>query len=101
MKTLNKPLMRVAISELIQQHAFDHLLDHDQARFRRVFNQWIATDNDPRLNEELSDYLSKANLFVENMSPAVIQQWIYAMSCNNIKIAMGDVLEENYGYEVA
>lgn len=101
MKTLNKPLMRAAVSALIQQNAFDHLLDHEQARLRTVFNQWCLSENDPSLTNVLCDYLSKANLMVENMSPAIIQQLIYAMSCNNVKLFhTSSLLEESYDYEL-
>lgn len=102
MKTTNKPLLRVAISELIQLHAFDHLLDQELAKFRNVFNEWSTTEHNQLLNDSLTEYLSKANLFIENISPAVIQQWIYAMSSNNINIAhSSNVFEEYYDYELA
>lgn len=102
MKTTNKPLLRVAISELIQLHAFDHLLDQDLAKFKNIFYQWSVTEQNQLLTDSLTEYLSKANLFVENISPAVIQQWIYAMSSNNINIAQNsNVLEECFDYELA
>lgn len=102
MKTTNKPLLRVAISELIQLHAFDHLLDQELAKFKNIFNQWSITEQNQPLTDSLAEYLSKANLFVENISPATIQQWIYAISSNNINIAHNSsVLEECYDYEIA
>jgi hypothetical protein len=49
MKTSNKALMYDAVSEMIQLHAFDHLLDAELANFKNVLNQWVAEDNDTAL----------------------------------------------------
>jgi len=87
MKHSSKAVLQLAISEMIQLRAFDHLLDHEQAKFRNIVNQWLLSENNPELSATLSGYLLKANLFSENISPASIQQWIYAMSSNQLIIA--------------
>lgn len=84
MKSSSKATLQMAISEMIQLHAFDHLLDNEQAKFRSLLNQWLSSEYDPSLSESLSNYLFKANLFGDNISPASIQQWIYAMSSNQL-----------------
>jgi len=84
MKSSSKAALQMAISEMIQLHAFDHLLDNEQAKFRSLVSQWLSSEYDPSLSESLSNYLFKANLFGENISPASIQQWIYAMSSNRL-----------------
>jgi hypothetical protein len=38
------------------------------------------------LTEKLVPLLSKANFFVESISPAAIQLWFYALSYNEIPI---------------
>jgi hypothetical protein len=86
MKTSNKALMYDAVSEMIQLHAFDHLLDFELANFKNVLNQWVAEENDATLKEKLFVYLNKVNFFVENISPAAIQLWFYALSYNEIPI---------------
>jgi hypothetical protein len=86
MKTNNKALLHDAVSELIQLHAFDHLLDAELANFKNVLNQWVAEENVPTLKEKLFSYLNKVNFFVENISPAAIQIWFYALSYNNFSL---------------
>jgi len=86
MKTCNKALMYDAVSEMIQLHAFDHLLDAELANFKNVLNQWVADENDFTLNDKLFVFLNKVNFFVENISPAAIQLWFYALSYNEIPI---------------
>ena len=86
MKTSNKALMYDAVSEMIQLHAFDHLLDAELANFKNVLNQWVAEENDTTLKDKLFVYLNKVNFFVENISPAAIQLWFYALSYNEIPI---------------
>jgi len=82
---------------MIKLHAFDHLLDNEQAKFRNILNQWLSSDYDPAISETLSTYLLQANLFSENISPASIQQWIYAMSSNQLIIAdNSSIFEEEF-----
>lgn len=96
MKTCNKALMYDAVSEMIQLHAFDHLLDAELANFKNVLNQWVADENDFTLNEKLFVYLNKVNFFVENISPAAIQLWFYALSYNNYSLLnLGSELQDN------
>lgn len=97
MKSSSKAALQMAISEMIQLHAFDHLLDNEQAKFRNILNQWLSSDYDLALSNSLSNYLFKANLFNENISPATIQQWIYAMSSNQLMIAdNSSIFEEEF-----
>jgi len=77
MKTCNKALMYDAVSEMIQLHAFDHLLDAELANFKNVLK-------------------NKVNFFVENISPAAIQLWFYALSYNNFSLLnVGSELQDN------
>ncbi|MFY8026009.1 MAG: hypothetical protein ACOVNO_11690 [Sediminibacterium sp.] len=97
MKSSSKAALQNAISEMIQLHAFDHLLDNEQAEFRNILNQWLSSEYDPAISKTLSSYLFKANLFSENVSPASLQQWIYAMSRNQLMIADNNsVFEEEF-----
>ena len=57
MKTSNKALMYDAVSEMIQLHAFDHLLDAELAIFKNVLNQWVAEEHETALNDKLFVYL--------------------------------------------
>lgn len=96
MKTNNKALMCDAVSEMIQLHAFDHLLDSELAHFKNVLNHWITEENDVILKEKLFVYLNKVNFFVENISPAAIQLWFYALSYNNFSLLnVGSELQDN------
>ena len=96
MKTSNKALMYDAVSEMIQLHAFDHLLDFELANFKNVLNQWVAEENDIALKDKLFVYLNKVNFFVENISPASIQLWFYALSYNNFSLLnVGSELQDN------
>ena len=100
MKTNNKAMLYEAVSEFIQLHAFDHLLDNELAQFKNLLQIWSETKdvNELQLNtEKLIPYLSKANFFVETVSPAAIQLWFYALSYNNIPIAnmMQDMTANN------
>ena len=49
MKTSNKALMYDAVSEMIQLHAFDHLLDAELANFKNVLNHWFILNNNSNL----------------------------------------------------
>lgn len=87
MKANNKAMLYEAVSEFIQLHAFDHLLDNELAQFKNVLNQWLVEDDANEahfLTEKLVAYLSKVNFFVESISPAAIQLWFYALSYNEI-----------------
>ncbi|MCX6332233.1 MAG: hypothetical protein NTZ82_06305 [Bacteroidetes bacterium] len=89
MKSNNKAMLYEAVSEFIQLHAFDHLLDNELAQLKALLNQWAQTtdSNELReLTEKLVPILSKANFFVESISPAAIQLWFYALSYNEIPI---------------
>jgi hypothetical protein len=95
MKTNNKALLHDAVSELIQLHAFDHLLDYELANFKNVLNLWAQEENDALLKEKLVLFLNKVNFFVESISPAAIQLWFYALSYNNISIVnVGSELQD-------
>jgi hypothetical protein len=70
-------------------HAFDHLLDNELAQLKSLINQWsqaIDINEIKELTEKLIPLLSKANFFVESISPAAIQLWFYALSYNEIPI---------------
>ena len=100
MKTNNKAMLNEAVSEFIQLHAFDHLLDNELAQFKNLLQIWSETDdvNESHLmTGKLIPFLSKANFFVETVSPAAIQLWFYALSYNNIPIGnmMQDVNANN------
>ncbi len=96
MKTNNKALLHDAVSEMIQLHAFDHLLDAELANFKNVLNQWVADENEHTCKEKLFIYLNKVNFFVENISPAAIQLWFYALSYNNFSLLnLGSELQDN------
>jgi hypothetical protein len=96
MKTNNKALLHDAVSEMIQLHAFDHLLDAELANFKNVLNQWVVDENNLVCKEKLFCYLNKVNFFVENISPAAIQLWFYALSYNNFSILnLGSELQDN------
>jgi predicted DNA-binding protein YlxM (UPF0122 family) len=96
MKTNNKALLHDAVSEMIQLHAFDHLLDAELANFKNVLNQWVADENEHTCKEKLFSYLNKVNFFVENISPAAIQLWFYALSYNNFSLLnLGSELQDN------
>jgi len=96
MKTNNKALLHDAVSEMIQLHAFDHLLDAELANFKNVLNQWVADENEHTCKEKLFSYLNKVNFFVENISPAAIQLWFYALSYNNFSLLnFGSELQDN------
>jgi hypothetical protein len=96
MKTNNKALLHDAVSEMIQLHAFDHLLDAELANFKNILNQWVADENELNGKEKLFSYLNKVNFFVENISPAAIQLWFYALSYNNFSLLnLGGELQDN------
>ena len=96
MKTNNKALLHDAVSEMIQLHAFDHLLDAELANFKNILNQWVADENELNGKEKLFSYLNKINFFVENISPAAIQLWFYALSYNNFSLLnLGGELQDN------
>ncbi|MEI7960389.1 MAG: hypothetical protein WCH36_05680 [Chitinophagaceae bacterium] len=89
MKSNNKAMLYEAVSEFIQLHAFDHLLDPELAQLKSLLNQWaqVSEANElHELTEKLIPYLSKVNFFVETISPASIQLWFYALSYNEIPI---------------
>jgi len=87
MKTNHKALLHDAVSEFIQLHAFDHLMDQELAQLKSLLNQWAYNEeHNHELTEKLIPYLSKVNFFVESISPAAIQLWFYALSYNNIPV---------------
>lgn len=87
MKTNHKALLHDAVSEFIQLHAFDHLMDQELAQFKSLLNQWALNyEPNKKLTEKLVPYLTKVNFFVESISPAAIQLWFYALSYNNIPV---------------
>ncbi len=95
MITNNKAMLYEAVSEFIQLHAFDHLLDHELAQLKNLLNIWAETSDANELHEltqKLTPLLSKVNFFVESVSPAAIQLWFYALSYNNIP--MGTMMQD-------
>ena len=55
MKTSNKALMYDAVSEMIQLHAFDHLLVAVLSNLKNVLNQWVAEEYDIALKDKKED----------------------------------------------
>jgi hypothetical protein len=95
MITNNKAMLYEAVSEFIQLHAFDHLLDNELAQLKNLLNIWAETNDANELHEltqKLNPLLSKVNFFVESVSPAAIQLWFYALSYNNIP--MGTMMQD-------
>jgi hypothetical protein len=90
MKATNKAMLYEAVSEFIQLHAFDHLLDNELAQLKSLLNAYtVSEDGTEEMHEigfKLIPLLSKANFFVETISPAAIQLWFYALSYNEIPI---------------
>jgi hypothetical protein len=79
-----------SVSEFIQLHAFDHLLDNELAQLKNLLQLWAEADDANELQEltrKLTPLLGKVNFFVETVSHAAIQLWFYALSYNNIPIA--------------
>lgn len=98
MKKNHKAMLHDAVSEFIQLHAFDHLMDQELAQFKNLLNLWAATEQDKQLSEKLFPYLSRVNFFVESISPAAIQLWFYALSYNNIPVVnfTGNINQDNF-----
>ncbi len=95
MKTNNKAMLYEAVSEFIQLHAFDHLLDNELAQLKNLLNIWAETEDGNELHyltQKLTPLLARANFFVETVSPAAIQLWFYALSYNNIPI--GNMMQD-------
>ena len=95
MKTNNKAMLYEAVTEFIQLHAFDHLLDNELAQLKCLLKTWSVTEDANDLHEltvKLIPFLSKANFFVETVSQAAIQLWFYALSYNNIPI--GNMMQD-------
>jgi hypothetical protein len=95
MKSNNKAMLYEAVTEFIQLHAFDHLLDHELAQLKNLLKTWTITEDSNELHdltEKLIPFLSKANFFVETVSQAAIQLWFYALSYNNIPI--GNMMQD-------
>jgi len=95
MITKNKAMLYDAVTEFIQLHAFDHLLDQELAQLKNLIKTWARTDDANELHEltqKLTPFLSKANFFVETVSPAAVQLWFYALSYNNIPI--GNMMQD-------
>jgi hypothetical protein len=95
MITNNKAMLYEAVSEFIQLHAFDHLLDHELAQLKNLLHTWADCSDANQLHEltqKLIPLLSKANFFEETVSPAAIQLWFYALSYNNIPI--GNMMQD-------
>jgi hypothetical protein len=89
MKATNKAMLYEAVSEFIQLHAFDHLLDNELAQLKRLLRAYTVSEEGTDVHEltsKLIPLLSKANFFVESISPAAIQLWFYALSYNEIPI---------------
>jgi hypothetical protein len=89
MKATNKAMLYEAVSEFIQLHAFDHLLDNELAQLKSLLNAWSLAEEGNEMHEltnKLIPLLSKVNFFVETISPAAIQLWFYALSYNDIPI---------------
>jgi hypothetical protein len=89
MKATNKAMLYEAVSEFIQLHAFDHLLDNELAQLKSSLNAYtLAEEGNERqeITSKLIPLLSKVNFFVESISPAAIQLWFYALSYNEISI---------------
>ena len=90
MKATNKAMLYEAVSEFIQLHAFDHLLDNELAQLKSLLNAYTVSEEGTEEMHEISSklipLLSKANFFVESISPAAIQLWFYALSYNEIPI---------------
>lgn len=90
MKSNNKAMLYEAVSEFIQLHAFDHLLDNELAQLKSILNQFLQANESNEIKEltkKLVPFLSKVNFFVESISPAAIQLWFYALSYNEIPIS--------------
>ena len=90
MKATNKAMLYEAVSEFIQLHAFDHLLDNELAQLKSLLNAWTLSEEGGEMQEltnKLIPLLSKVNFFVESISPAAIQLWFYALSYNEIPIS--------------
>jgi hypothetical protein len=95
MKTTNKAMLYEAVTEFIQLHAFDHLMDNELAQLKSLLKTWSVTEDANELHEltgKLIPFLSKANFFVETVSQAAIQLWFYALSYNNIPI--GNMMQD-------
>ena len=61
-----------------------------------VFNFQDGVNEMKELTEKLVPLLSKANFFVESISPAAIQLWFYALSYNNFSLLnVGSELQDN------
>ena len=90
MKATNKAMLYEAVSEFIQLHAFDHLLDNELAQLKSLLNAYTVaeegTEEMHEISSKLIPLLGKANFFVETISPAAIQLWFYALSYNEIPI---------------
>jgi len=90
MKANNKAMLYEAVSEFIQLHAFDHLLDNELAQLKSLLNAWSLAEEGNEMHEltnKLIPFLIKVNFFVETISPAAIQLWFYALSYNEIPIS--------------
>jgi hypothetical protein len=95
MKNNNKAMLYEAVSEFIQLHAFDHLLDNELAQLKNLLQLWAEAEdaNDLiELTQKLTPLLAKVNFFVETVSQAAIQLWFYALSYNNIPI--GNMMQD-------
>ena len=90
MKANNKAMLYEAVSEFIQLHAFDHLLDNELAQLKSLLNVYTLSEEGNETHEitnKLIPVLSKVNFFVESISPAAIQLWFYALSYNEMPIS--------------
>jgi hypothetical protein len=65
-------------------------LDNELAQLKRLLNAYTVSEEGTEEMHEISSklipLLSKANFFVESISPAAIQLWFYALSYNEIPI---------------
>ena len=89
MKANNRAMLYEAVSEFIQLHAFDHLLDNELAQLKSLLHAWTLAEEGNEMHElthKLIPFLSKVNFFVESISPAAIQLWFYALSYDEIPI---------------
>ena len=68
MKANNKAMLYEAVSEFIQLHAFDHLLDNELAQLKSLLNVYTLSEEGNETHEitnKLIPLLSKVNFLAE------------------------------------